>query len=235
MLSQTAHRAIKAYGGAEIWQRARRIKAVVNTSGLAFTLKRRPFFHNAYLELEIAHPFARLTPIGRDDGITGVLDGSDVWLQNTRGDIVADRKNARQHFRGGRKLLQWDDLDMAYFANYAFWNYFTLPRLLLNDSIHWTEEKEGVLHAIFPPDIPTHCQRQQFHFDTETGQLKRHYYTADIISRFARAVNRVTEHRVAKGYSYPSKRVVKPRGFGKSALPRPTLIDIEVLDFEFVL
>ena len=26
---------------------------------------------------------------------------------------------------------------MAYFANYAFWNYFTLPNLLMNPAIVW--------------------------------------------------------------------------------------------------
>jgi hypothetical protein len=58
---------------------------------------------------------------------------------------------------------------MAYFANYAFWNYFRLPNLLLENRIEWNEKVNGVLSALFPDSIPTHSTVQEFHFDTNNG------------------------------------------------------------------
>jgi len=110
-------------------------------------LKRRPFFEHANIKMEIARPFSILTLIGKDKFISGVLDGNTVRLENTNGTTIAERINPRNFFPYGRKLIYWDDLDMAYFANYAFWNYFTLPNLLTNNSIEWTEKSDGFLQA----------------------------------------------------------------------------------------
>ena len=53
-LSETAERAIAAYGGRTRWQNAKYLEAEVSVSGLAFTLKRRPFFCHATI-VEDAH------------------------------------------------------------------------------------------------------------------------------------------------------------------------------------
>ncbi len=133
-LSKTTQKAIEAYGGVDIWKKHKYVEAEVSVTGLAFTLKRRPFFEHAHIKMEISKPFSKLTPIGKDKKISGVLEGKDVKLENN-GIIIAERKNARDYFSNLRQLFYWDDLDMAYFANYAFWNYFTLPNLLINNEI----------------------------------------------------------------------------------------------------
>jgi hypothetical protein len=138
MLSLTAQKAIEAYGGIELWANSKFLEAEVSVKGLAFILKRRPFFDHANIKLEIGRPFSKLTPIGKNKGIYGILDGHDVRLENEINEVVAERKNARQYFPFGRRFFYWDDLDMAYFANYAFWNYFTLPKLLMNECQHIT-------------------------------------------------------------------------------------------------
>jgi len=149
-LSLTANNAIKAYGGVALWQNSKYIEAEVSVKGLAFILKRRPFFKRAKIKMKIGEPYSILTPIGKDKKISGILNGKDVSLENEKGEVIAERKYARDFFPYGRRLFFLDDLDMAYFANYAFWNYFTLPRLLLNESIGWTEKSKGFLVAEFP-------------------------------------------------------------------------------------
>jgi len=171
---------LQAYGGSEIWKKYKYIEAEVSAKGMAFKLKRRPVFEHATLKMEIAKPFSKLTPIGKNLEISGVLDGNDVRLENSKGEVLDVRKNPRQDFPGGRRFLKWDDLDMTYFANYAFWNYFTLPNLLTDKNIAWKEEKEGVLSAVFPDNYPTHSKIQEFIFDNETGLLIQHNYTVDI-------------------------------------------------------
>jgi len=228
MLSETAEKALAYYGGAELWKNSKYIEAIVSVTGLAFTLKRRPFFDHASLVMEIAKPFSKLTPIGRDKHITGVLDGDRVRLEDSAGKIIAQRENARSYFPFGRRLFYWDDLDMAYFANYAFWNYFTFPNLLMNESIAWTEKAKGILQARFPDSIPTHNQIQTFLIDMPSGRLSRHNYTADIISKLATVANVPTAHAEIDGLKYVSSRLVTPCKKDGSPLKRPVMIDIKL-------
>jgi hypothetical protein len=227
-MNQTIEKALVAYGGRECWENAQTIKAEVSVQGWAFTLKRRPFFEHAKISMDVKRPYSRLTPIGKRPNVTGVLDGHDVRLEDENGNVLAERKNARSYFPGGRRLLWWDDLDMAYFANYAFWNYFTLPVLLLRSDIDWRELEPGIIKGVFPPEIPTHNTIQQFRFDTESGQLIQHDYTAEIISKLATAAHVIRAH--ADGY--PSDRLVTPRSPKGNALHGPKLIAIQVHNFK---
>lgn len=230
-MNPTAEKAVAAYGGKELWSKAKRIEAEVSVHGWAFTLKGRPFFKHAKIEMDIHRPYSRLTPIGKDPQIAGVLDGHDVRLEDSNGKVIEERKDARRYFPGGRRLFYWDDLDMSYFANYAFWNYFTLPALLMRDDIDWKEIQPGWLEATFPESIPTHNKVQRFHFDLETGRLHQHDYTADIITKLATAANVVLEHKQGDGFVYTSRRLVTPRSLSGKPLPAPTLIDITVHNF----
>ncbi len=230
-MNPTAQKAIEAYGGQKLWAEAIRLEAEFSASGLAFTLKRRPHLKRVKIMMEIARPRARITPIGKHQEITGVLDGADVRLENAIGEVIQTRKNARQYFPGGRRIFFWDDLDMAYFANYAMWNYLTLPSLLSRDDIEWRELAPGLLEAVFPPELPTHSRIQRFRFDPDTGLLLQHDYTADIISRLAKAAHVVLEHNENKGLCYTSKRRVTPRSAKGRPRRGPTLIAIELHDF----
>jgi hypothetical protein len=232
MLSVTAQNAIAAYGGIELWEKYKYIEAEVSVKGLAFTLKRRPFFEHAKIKMETGRPFSKITPIGKDKTISGILKGNDVRLENSYGIIIAERKNARDFFPHGRRFFYWDDLDMAYFANYAFWNYFTLPNLLMNDNIDWLEKTNGVLQASFPDNFPTHSKIQEFQFDQITGLLIQHNYTADIISKYAKAANVIREHTNMGRFVYASSRLVTPRNSNGKAIKMPVLIDIVVHNFK---
>jgi hypothetical protein len=75
MLSLTAKKAIEYYGGMDLWKKSKYIHADVSVDGLALTLKRRPFFNNARIYMEIDRPFSKITPIGKNSNITGIIDG----------------------------------------------------------------------------------------------------------------------------------------------------------------
>ncbi len=234
-LTETAEKAVAAYGGRTIWQNAQTLETEISASGLAFTLKRRPVFLHAKMVLDIHRPFSALTPIGRSQGITGILDGLDVRLENENAQVISRRSNARDYFKAGRRLFYWDDLDMSYFANYASWNYFTLPALLMRTDIDWTELEPGWLEARFPDTIPTHSKVQRFRFDRETGRLIQHDYTADIISPLASASNVVLEHaQNSSGLVYPSIRRVTPKGPKGKPLGGPVLIHLDIHDFRLI-
>ena len=220
------------YGGEALWSKTKYIEAEVTTKGWAFVLKGRPYFDHARLFMEVGKPFCKITPIDKNHSVSGILDGADVRLENSQGEIIAQRENARDYFTFGRRLFYWDNLDMAYFANYAFWNYFTFPALLMNKEIIWKEITKEILQATFPDSIPTHSKVQRFHFNTENGLLYQHDYTADIISKYATAANVILKHDKRNEVLFPSLRRVTPR-FGKGKpFKRPVLIDIEVHDFK---
>lgn len=231
MLSLTAQKAIEAYGGQNTWESFKYLEAEVSVKGLAFTLKGRPFLEHAKIRMEIGRPYSKLYPIGKDKNIVGVLDGNDVRLENLAGDVINERKNARKYFPFGRRLFYWDDLDLAYFSNYAFWNYFTFPNLLMNENIIWKEKEPGVLEATFPDSIPTHNKIQEFFIDMSSGKLIQHNYTVDIISKHAKPANVVLEHSNENGILFASSRLVTPRSKKDIPLKKPVLIDIKVHSF----
>ncbi len=234
-LTETAEKAIAAYGGRTLWESAKTLETEISASGLAFTLKRRPFFHHARMVLDVHRPFSTLTPIGRNPAITGVLDGLDVRLESEDGKVIAERRNARDYFKIGRRLFFWDDLDMSYFANYASRNYFTLPALLMREDIGWKELEPGWLEGRFPDAIPTHSKVQRFRFDRQTGRLIQHDYTADIISPLAAASNVVLQHaQNSTGLEYPSIRRVTPKGPKGKPLGGPILIHLDIHDFRLI-
>lgn len=212
----------------------KRIEAIVSAKGLAFILKQRPFFEHAKITIDLDKPFSKLIPIGKNQNIAGILDGDSVRLENSNGEIIAIRNNPRQFFPFGRRLFCWDDLDMAYFANYAFWNYFTLPCLLMNDKIQWNEKSKGFLIAKFPENIPTHSTIQEFYFDGNSGQLLQHNYTVEIISKLATAANVVHSHCEKAGLVYADSRIVTPKSLSGKAFKIPILIDIKVHDFKLI-
>jgi hypothetical protein len=234
-LTETAEKAIAAYGGHTLWQNAKTLEVEVSAKGLAFTLKRRPFFRHARMVLDVHRPYSTLIPIGRNPSVMGVLDGPDVWLENAEGQVIAERRNAREYFKIGRRLFWWDDLDMTYFANYASWNYFTLPALLMREDIDWRELEPGLLEARFPDEIPTHSRVQRFRFDLETGRLIQHDYTAQIISPLAAASNVVLQHaKNSEGVLYPSVRRVTPKGPKGRPLSGPVLIHLDIHNYRVI-
>ncbi|MFZ4522734.1 MAG: hypothetical protein ACOYNC_13575 [Bacteroidales bacterium] len=230
-IGKTAERAINAYGGADIWRNNKFIEAEVSVLGLAFTLKQRPFFDRAKIKMDIERPYSKITPIGMNKDISGILDGNDVRLETSNGIIISERNGARDFFPYGRRLFYWDDLDMAYFANYAFWNYFTLPNLLQSPVIQLEEKTNGILRATFPDNFSTHNKVQEFQFDENSGLLIQHNYTADIISTLAKAANVVAQHDSSGEIIFPSRRIVTPRSSSGKALKQPILIDITVHNY----
>lgn len=223
---------IERYGGADRWQKAQRIEAVVSTTGLAFRLKGRMMYNRAHVQLDVQQQRCRLTPIGTREDISGELAGHAVRLLDASNTILEERPHARSFFPYGRRLWRWDDLDMAYFANYAFWTYFTFPRLLLREDIRWEQSSSTMLRAHFPPSIETHSPQQDYIVDPASGLLRQHNYTVEVISSLATAAHSISEHRNFDGIPVPTIRRVTPQGFGGKALPSPLLLGINVHEYQ---
>jgi hypothetical protein len=79
----------------------------------------------------------------------------------------------------------------------------------------------------FPDDIPTHSRRQIFYFDDQR-LLRRLDYTAEVVGGWAHAAHLCREYRAFGGLKAPTRRRVLPLPFGRTPLPGPTLVELEV-------
>jgi len=229
--SVLAGRAVAAYGGAARWRAANTVDAHFDCGGLLFGWKRRTLrFPDLHIRCAVREPLVRIEPIDAR-GHAAILEGHDVRLERPGGSTVDLRRDAGRRFPYGRRLLSWDQLDLAYFLTQAMWNYLVLPGLLLREDIEWRQLSGSTLEGRFPAHLPTHCAVQQYRFDPLSGLLEQYDYTAEAFGRWAKAAHLVTEHRTAGGLAYTARRRVKPRGPGGAPLPGPLLIWADIHRF----
>jgi hypothetical protein len=175
-------------------------------------------------------------------GSRGYFEQGSVRIDSDVGDQSLRRSDARKAFSTLRHKVSWDKLDALYFIGYALWNYVCTPFMLarpgfdIRQGESWREGGETWqrLHVTFPPDIPTHSREQTFYFDA-TGLLRRLDYTAEVFSRWARSANYCFDYREMSGIMVPTRRRVTLRGPGGRPLPGPTMVWIEIDDFELLV
>ena len=237
-MSGLLDKVLDAYGGAERWRSASAITARGRLGGLL--PKRFPGgkLANFTVEVAVAGPRTVLHDFPRA-GQRGVFDHGEARIETGDSEVIDVRTNPRSAFfgiTGIRRNIRWDPLDTAYFAGYAFWNYLTSPRLLIQDGVTVTDggpcQESGRrwrrLLATFPADIDTHCRHQTFYVDTD-GLIARHDFLAEPVGPWAHAALYCSQYRRVDGLVFPTQRRVFPRGPGSSVLPRPTLL---TLDFD---
>jgi len=227
-LSPTAARALKAYGGAAVWQSATVVDSTVTVGGLLFQLKGAGIPAHARITVDVQRPHTVIDPVD-ESGDVGVLDGFGVTILSPGGKVLEQRADAREHLQNATITTRWDRLNLVYFLGYAFWGYYTLPYQLMRSDIGWTELHDGVLQADYGTNLPVHSRIQRFWFDRASGLLRRNDYTPVAAARDARAANIVFEHGTANGVPYTSKRRVKLSlsQYGW-VLPFPDFITIDV-------
>jgi hypothetical protein len=233
-----ASRVVDAYGGERRWREASAVEARISMGGLLLKLKGHPArtLRDLRTHTEIARPHVRVEPID-EDGNVGVLDGHDLRREAPDGTILEERPNARSRLPyHGLRLLHWDRLDALYFIGYTQWTYNAFPALLWRDDITWRQVGDDVLEARFSPQLPTHSEVQQFHFDRETGLLRQMDYTAEVFGGWANAVHLVEAHGEADGVPFPSRRRVWSRHRDGSArtAPAPLMISLDVHEWRLV-
>ena len=229
VLSPTAARALKAYGGEALWRNAISVDSTVTVGGLLFQLKGINIPPHARITVDVQRPRTVIDPVD-PAGDVGVLEGFMVMILSPSGKILEQRADAREHLQNATVSTKWDRLNLVYFLGYAFWGYYALPALLMRPDIEWTELSDGLLQADFGTNLPVHSRIQRFWFDRSgTGLLRRNDYTPEAAAATARAAHVIFEHGVSNGIRYPSKRRVKIslEQYGW-VLPFPDFITIDV-------
>lgn len=226
-----------AHGGLTRWQATSRIYADVAITGALWASKGHPaVLADAHLSAHTDRQVLTFDGFGPRRW-RSVLEPGRITLQDKNGTIRAERLHPRASFPGDPRA-QWDDLQVAYFASYAMWNYLTLPFLATTAGFHcgqvprWpaADPTWRRLRIEFPARIATHTAVQHLNIDSE-GLVVRHDYDADVLGG-SPAANVASGHREFGGIVFGTQRRVTPRTPDGAAAAEPLLVSIDFGDIQ---
>jgi hypothetical protein len=191
-MSDLLDQVIEAHGGQKNWRGVRAIDVVFNFSGGVLDLKGFPGRRRPVASIDTSKPRTVLQRLDGDPDDRWIYTPDRAWIERRDGEVVEERSNPRDAFKGHVRETPWDRLHLAYFLGYAIWNYVTVPFLLLEPGFavqELAEHSEGgevwrVLEVTYPDNIPAHTKVQKLYFDKEF-MLKRLDYTADVLGGVA--------------------------------------------------
>ncbi|MEW2491264.1 hypothetical protein [Streptomyces sp. NPDC048411] len=231
--------AVRAHGGLARWERISRFNALVSITGAIWDLKARSGLLSC----------VALEGTTRDQSLTispfPVPGRYVTWepyrqaVMTSDGALVTERLNPVASFDGLTRESPWDELQVAYFASEANWNYFTAPFVFTRPGFLAEEidpcEEEGQswrsLRVTYPDDIVTHTRRQTYHFD-ESGLLRRLDYSVDILGG-GDAVHYPSDYRDFDGILVPTRRRVYARDGSGRILRDQVAVAIDITDITF--
>jgi len=238
-MSDLAKFAIDAHGGLDRWRQLSTLSAHLLQGGALWKLKgQENTLKDVNVTVHLRNEWTEHSPFRRADQHTS-FQPDRIAIESSDGEVLHERVNPRESFKGHTLETPWDDLQLAYFAGYAIWNYlnapflFALPGVQTQEIEPWVENGEAWrrLKVEFPPSIATHSAEQSFYFD-QKGLLKRHDYNVDI-SGGTPAAHYVSEHREFSGIIMPTKHMVYGRQPDGRSVPEPLVVSIDVSDVKF--
>jgi len=238
-MNQLATLAIDAHGGLDRWRRLKTVSAHLLQGGVLWKLKGQDgVLDDVHLTVDLRKEWASHRPFGQPNRRSS-FQPDRVAIETNDGNVVEERANPRESFKGHQFDTPWDTLQLAYFAGYAMWTYMNTPFLVALPGIEtdeldsWQENGEDWrrLKVTFPKSIATHSAEQTFYFD-HRGLLKRHDYEVDVAGGAA-AAHYVSALIDVSGIVVPTKHTIFPRQPDGKPAPAPVVVSIEVSDIEF--
>ncbi|MCX4912027.1 hypothetical protein [Streptomyces sp. NBC_00687] len=230
---------IDAHGGLDRYGQYRTALVHFRSGGALWDLKGKSgAFDSATVRIDLDRQYASHSPFTAPD-LHSSFEAGRVAVENSAGDVQAERFDPRAAFAGHTVQTPWDDLHLAYFAGYAMWTYLTSPFTFASPDFK-TEElgpvtEDGVtlrrLKVTFPSRIATHAPEQVFYYD-ETGLLRRHDYTAEVLNA-GPAAHYSSDYKEFGGIMMPTKRRVYRVGEDGATLRDIELVTIDIDHVEF--
>ncbi|PYQ63625.1 MAG: hypothetical protein DMF54_16260 [Acidobacteria bacterium] len=238
-MSELATLAMDAHGGLDRWRELKTVSARLFQDGVLWKLKGQDgVLRDVHVTVDLHEEWASHRPFGHPDRHTSFRP-ERVAIETSNGDVVEERLNPRESFKGHVLDTPWDSLQLAYFAGYAMWTYlntpflFALPGVETEEIGPWQENGETWrrLKVTFPAGIATHSAGQTFYFD-QSGLLKRQDYGVDVSGGTA-AAHYVSELEEFSGILVPTKHTIFGRQPDGKAAPAPLVVSIDVRDVKF--
>jgi hypothetical protein len=226
---------IEAHGGSERFDSSDEVSARLHCKGWAFVMRfQRGSLADFRGTASTREPRVVIEPYP-EPGRRGILEQSSVRIESDGGEVLAERSDPRSQFRRFRRNLWWDDLDLLYFATYAYWGYVVAPFIFRRPGFEveevepWREDGEvwRGLQVRFPEGLPAHSREQRYYFD-DRGLLRRNDYTAEVFGSWAKAAHYCYDHTDFSGVVVPTRRRVMPRRPNGKPVRPVTLVSIAV-------
>ena len=238
-MNDLATLAIDAHGGLDRWRQLKTVSAHLRQGGVLWNLKGQDgVLDDVHLTVDLRKEWASHRPFGQPDRRSS-FQPDRVAIETSTGDVVEERANPRESFRGHKFDTPWDRLQLAYFAGYAMWTYMNTPFLFSlagveSDELESYQENGETLRRLkvtFPESIATHSAEQTFYFN-RLGRLKRHDYEVDVAGGTP-AAHYVSGLTAVSGILIPTRHMIYPRQPDGNVSPAPLVVSIDVSDIEF--
>ena len=231
--------AIEAHGGLRRWEQLSRFRMAASITGAIWTLKGQPgLLDGVVLAGETRDQRLIITPFPRP-GQYATWEPYRQTIEAADGVLVAERRDPAAAFAGTTRSAPWDELQAAYFAGEANWNYCVAPFLFARGD--FITEEAGLWHedgqtwrsllVTYPDTIVAHTRQQTYYFDRD-GLLCRLDYSVDILGG-GPAVHYPSRYREFDGIMVPTRRRVYVRNPDGTPVRDPVSVAIEITNVAF--
>jgi hypothetical protein len=230
---------VNAHGGMQRWDKISRFRVEASITGDLWDLKGRPGgLADVELEGETRDQRIKITPFPWP-GCYTTWEPYRQTIETDDGVLVAERRDPAASFRGFTRQTPWDDLQVAYLAGEANWNYIVMPFIFARDDFvvreiePWLEDGEmwRRLVVTYPGSVVAHHREQTYSFDDD-GLLRRLDYSVDILDGFP-AVDYPAEYRAFDGIMMPTRRRVYAGNADGTPARDSVPVAIEIMDATF--
>jgi hypothetical protein len=208
---------IEAHGGLHRWAEISRFRMTASITGALWALKGKAgLLTDVVLEGETRDQRLSITPFPWPDRYT-TWEPFRQTIESDDGILVAERHDPASSFTQLARRSRWDDLQVAYFAGEANWNYIVAPFLfaradfVVEEAGPWREDGEvwRRLVVTYPSSIVAATRQQTYSFDGG-GLLRRLDYVVDILGG-SPAVLYPSDYHEFDGILVPKRRRVYVR------------------------
>ncbi|MFI9382073.1 hypothetical protein [Kutzneria sp. NPDC052558] len=224
--------ALDAHGGLARWRQIAFITANVAFDGVVWDAKTRDHpLTSARVTVETGQQRTYLTPFHGDERRSSYSPDLAAVVGND-GRVEAARSHPRAVFASDTEESAWDELQVAYFTGFAFWNYLNLPFLaawpgFTVDEVSTVGAWQRIGYS-FPPEIATHNRAQAMYFD-DRHILRRLDYNSEIFGGQPTS-HLLSDYVTVAGIPFARRRVIVPRDADEPVLIGMTFAGIEVVD-----
>jgi hypothetical protein len=231
--------AVRAHGGETRWEQISTFWAEMAITGAIWDLKKTTgLLDDVVVEGNTSEQRLKISPYP-GPGRFATWEPERQTIETTEGVVLEERLHPLDPFVGQVRQSPWDDLQAAYFASEANWNYLVAPFLFTRSDFvteevdPWCENGQQwrSLLVTYPEKIVAHCRQQTYYFD-DSGLLRRIDYEVDILGG-GPAVHYPSNYREFGGIMVPTERRVYVRNPDGSPALESVSIAIEVSNVVF--
>jgi hypothetical protein len=231
--------AIDAHGGMHRWEGISRFRVAASITGAIWASKGKPgLLADVVLEGETRDQRLRITPFPWPGRYT-TWEPYRQTIETADGLLVAERRDPAASIAGLTRQSPWDDLQAAYLAAEANWNYLVTPFLFaradfaVEETAPWQEGAQvwRCLLVTYPSAIVAHTRKQTYYFDDQ-GLLRRVDCAVDTLGG-GPAVHHPSGYCEFDGIMVPTRRRVYARNPDGSQVRDSVSVAIDITDVVF--